>query len=62
MKIKLLTQISRKEIDNQTAQSDYEMDNIHFTVNSRFGGSTELSELIYQMIIKDEQSKPLFIG
>ena len=62
MNTKVLTQLSTKKIDNQTIQTDYEMSNIHYTVNSRFCGSKELSEVIYQMIIKSEQSKPLFIG
>lgn len=62
MNTKVLTQLSTKRIDNQTIQTDYEMGNIHYTVKSRFCGSKELSEVTYQMIIKSEQSKPLFIG
>lgn len=60
--MKSLIQISRHEIDKQMVQSKYEINNIHFTINSRFCGSLELSEVIYQMIIKSEQNKPLFIG
>ena len=60
--MKSLIQISRHEIDKQTVQSKYEINNIHFTINSHFCGSIELSEVIYQMIIKSEQNKPLFIG
>ncbi len=60
--MKSLIQISKQEIDKQTVQSKYEINNIHFTINSHFCGSIELSEVIYQMIIKSEQNKPLFIG
>ena len=60
--MKSLIQISKQEIDKQTVQSKYEINNIHFTINSHFCGSIELSEVIYHMIIKSEQNKPLFIG
>ena len=60
--MKSLIQISKQEIDKQTVQSKYEINNIYFTINSHFCGSIELSEVIYQMIIKSEQNKPLFIG
>ncbi len=55
-------QRSSVPISDNTAKSEYESKKCNFIVNSKFKGNSTLSELIYNLIIKSEQSKSLHIG
>lgn len=53
--------VSRNSIDNNTVQSTYDTSQGKFIVNSHFTGDAELSELIYRIIMKNEERRPLHI-
>ena len=53
--------VLRNNIDNNTVQSTYDTSQGKFIVNSHFTGDIKLSELIYQIIMKNEESRPLHI-
>lgn len=48
-------------VDENTVQSTYDTSQGKFIVNSHFTGDAKLSELIFQIIIKNENSRPLHI-
>lgn len=50
--------IKANNIDENTVQSTYDTSRGKFIVNSHFSGDIELSELIYQIIIKNADSRP----
>lgn len=49
------------KVDENTVQSTYDTSQGKFIVNSHFTGDTKLSELIYQIIMKNEDSRTLHI-
>ena len=50
--------IKANNIDENTVQSTYDTSLGKFIVNSHFSGDIEISELIYQIIIKNADSRP----
>lgn len=61
IKDKNAIKVSRNCIDNNTVQSTYDTSQGKFIVNSHFTGDAKLSELIYQIIMKNEDSRSLHI-
>ncbi len=53
--------ILSNKVDENTVQSIYDVSQGKFIVNSHFSGEAKLSELIYQIITKNENSRPLHI-
>jgi hypothetical protein len=50
-----LTQMSRKQLDNQTVQSEYKAGYCLITVTSKFGGSNSLCDLFLEIISKQQR-------
>ncbi len=61
-KIKSPIQSSRNTINDSTVQSEYKVGNISFVVTSRFLNEAAFSELIFQIINKNEQNSFSNIG
>lgn len=53
--------VSRNSVDNNTVQSTYDTSQGKFIVNSHFTGDAKLSDLIYQIIMKNEDRRTLHI-
>ena len=53
---------SSARIGKKSIKSEYSDGQCTFIVTSKFNGKTTLSDLIYNLVIKSEQSKALHIG
>ena len=49
------TELSRRQIDNQTIQAQYKAGYGLFIVNSKFSGDEALSDLFFEIILKKRE-------